>query len=81
MSPDCDILSIHLENDDMIMNAATPKTAAGLNPLSFRVPLRQYADARWTTQRPIRRGISPDLAVGIAVALACPIAVAIAFLG
>jgi hypothetical protein len=65
----------------MIMNASTAKIAAGLNRPLLRVPLRQFADVRWTTQRPIRRGISPDLAVGIAVALACPIAVAIVCLG
>lgn len=44
-------------------------------------PRRQYADVRWTALPPARPGISPDLAVGIALALAWPIAVALAFLG
>lgn len=65
----------------MSTTANKPGLAAWSPTPPVVAPLRQYADARWTALRPARPGISPDLAVGIALALAWPIAVALAFLG
>ncbi len=67
------------------MSSANTATNAdrerGAGPAAPVVPTRLYAGANWSAVRPVRRRLSPDLAVGIAVALACPIAVALAFVG
>lgn len=65
----------------MIRTTAKPSPAAWLQSPPVVTPVREFADARWTAGRPARASISPDLAVGIALALAWPIALALAFIG